>query len=129
MDRALLEAIAAFAEVFTNPAVPVVVLGVGFLLPQAGRLRLAALLLGLVFAVPALLLEPAPVAAAAAILGSCAAVLLHAEVVLHFVLPACRLVWRVTLAALRMAAMVLTSLIPPPAPAERNRPTPIDPES
>lgn len=128
MDRALLEAIAAFAEVFTNPAVPVVVLGVGFLLPQAGRLRLAALVLGPVFAVPALLLEPTPLTAAAAILGSCAAVLLHAEVVLHFVLPACRLAWRITLAALRMAAMVLTSLLPPQASAERNRPSAIDPE-
>jgi hypothetical protein len=128
MDRALLEAIGAFAEVFTNPVVPVVVLGVGFLLPQASRLRLAALLLGLVFAVPALLQEPAPLAAAAAILGSCAAVLLHAEVVLHFVLPICRLAWRITLAALRMAAMVLTSLIAPHAPAERNRSGAIDPE-
>jgi hypothetical protein len=107
----LLTAIAAFAEKFANPVALALVLSLAFLLPRPGQLRLAAALLGLVLALPELVPLPPLAEAALTGLGAMAATLLHAELALFFVLPACRLAQRLLKASWQLMAEVAAIIL------------------
>jgi hypothetical protein len=106
----LLTAVAAFAEAFGNPFAPALVLCLAILLPRPGWVRAAAAVLGCAMAVPAVLLATSTAEAALTVAGAVAALLLHAEVMLHLVLPCFRFGWRCAVTAwevCRLAAAFL----------------------
>lgn len=125
----MLTALAAFAEVFTHPATLGLVLALALLLSRPARLRLAAAAVGGAMAVPALLEHAGLLPGAAALAGGIAAALLQAEVMLHLVLPAARLAWRLVGAAWALGLAMLGFLLGPgghrPVPPDL---PPIEPE-
>lgn len=130
----MLTAIAAFAEAFANPLAPALVLGLALLRVRPAMLRLASAGLGGVLALPHL---AAGTEIAPGLAGSIAAMLLYAELTLHFVLPAFRFVrrclvvtWELTvivtmmLSHLRRRSRLLPPVSgdkpPPPPPKDRS---------
>lgn len=109
----MLTAIAGFAEAFASPVTLAVVLAMAFLLPHASWLRLAAVAVAPLLALPGLLPAPPPFEATLIVLGAVAASLLYAEIAIHFVLPACRLAWRMVRAAWRLCGEAAAILLDP----------------
>jgi hypothetical protein len=130
----LLTAIAAFAETFANPLAPVLVLCFALLLTSPALLRLVAAGLGSVLALPHVTGGPAD-EIALAMVGSTTALLLYAELMLFFVLPALRLGKRCVYAAWDLAAWIASMLLHrlrrspavPSAAVERDEPPARDP--
>jgi hypothetical protein len=85
----LLTAVAAFAEAFVNPVAPLLALTAALFVPRPWLVRGLAALVGSVLAVLAHLDEPATVMPMA-MLGGSLALLLHAEIALHLILPVLR---------------------------------------
>ncbi len=85
----MLTAVAAFAEAFVNPMSPLLILTAAMLVPQPSLVRCLAAALGCGLGLLAYLDDragPLPLA----MLGGAAALLLHAEIALHLILPVLR---------------------------------------
>jgi hypothetical protein len=90
--RIVISFLGAFTDNFVNPVVAALVLALVFLIRSPARSRMAAGGVGLLAGAAGIeAADPALMAAPAHLAGGLAAALLHAEIVLHFVLPACRL--------------------------------------
>jgi hypothetical protein len=109
----LITVVGAFAEAFGNPVAPALVLCLAILLPRPGPLRAACATLGGAMAVPGLLAAASASEAGLILVGSVAAVLLYAEVMLHLVLPCCRFAWRCATTSWELLGLVLAFLLRP----------------
>ncbi len=105
----MLTAIAAFAEAFVNPLAPALMLGAALLVPARWQVRVAAVGLGGLLALPARL-GVGYGELSLAMLGAMLALLLHAEIALHLVLPFLRWIRNCAVAAWELAWLVLTML-------------------
>ena len=122
----MLTAIAAFAETFVNPLAPVLTLGMALVLPSRWQVRLVAGAAGCVFATLANL-DLGPADLAMAMLGGALALLLHAEIALHLILPGLRWVRHCVVTTWELAWLVfamfgrLWARPRPQAPAPREK--------
>ncbi len=105
----MLTATAAFAETFTNPLAPILVLGVALLLVRPALVRLATASLGAAPILPQVTAAPAA-ETVLGMVGGVAAMLLYAELTLHFVLPGFRLARRCVNVAWQLTVTVATSM-------------------
>lgn len=137
----MLTAVAAFAEALTHPVALGLAFALALLVRDPGRLRLALALVGAALTLPGLSTHDGggPLTMVSAMLGGIAALLLLAELMLHLVLPVCRLAWHLVLTAWHVLqhlaavaaragrAMVDDRPPAPPTAARRDLP-PIEPE-
>lgn len=105
----MLTAIAAFAEAFVNPVAPLLVLAAALLLPHRWLVRGLAGLLGCGLAFLAYLDERATVLPLA-LLGGALALLLHAEIALHLIVPVLRWLHHCVVTAWELAWLVRAML-------------------
>jgi predicted membrane-bound spermidine synthase len=105
----LLTATAAFAETFANPLALVLVVVVALLLVRPALVRLASASLGAAPILPQVTTAPAA-ELVLGMVGGVAAMLLYAELTLHFVLPAFRLARRCVTVVWQLTVTVPTSL-------------------
>jgi hypothetical protein len=119
----VLTAIAAFAEAFVNPVAPLLALGIALLVARTWLVRVLAAGVGCVLPVAAHL-EHAGVELVLAMLGAASALLLHAEIALHLVLPAIRWAWRCLVTTWELALLMLAMLRRLWPPTHRQPPAP-----
>jgi hypothetical protein len=105
----VLTAIAAFAEAFTNPLAPLLVLGIALLVGKPWLVRALAVGAACVLALVAHL-DHTGGEFVLAMLGAAAALLLHAEILLHLILPGLRWLWRCLVTASELAWLMLAML-------------------
>jgi hypothetical protein len=103
----LLTAIAAFAEAFVNPLAPILAFALAVLVQRPAYVRLMAGACGALLSAFADL-HSGPVDLGLALTGGAAALLLHAEIVLHLILPLLRWVRRCLVAAWELTWLVLS---------------------
>ena len=106
----MLTVTAAFAEAFVNPLAPLLALGAGALLPTRWQARLAAAAAGAALGLPGHLAAGAAEAVLSAV-GAALALLLHAEIALHLLLPFLRWVRHCIVTALELAALTRAILV------------------
>lgn len=141
----IMTAIAAFAAAFTSLAGFGIVVLLACLLPRAGLVRLAALAAGAVMGIAEAMAGGSAAELLLLPLGGMVASLLHAEIMLHLVLPLCRFGWRAFLLVVELAGDVAAFLLragrrhraagkdqappsaPPPERAPDYLPAPFDP--
>lgn len=102
-----LEGIAGFAANLTNPFLLLLVVTAAIVLPRDGHVRLAAAALGCIAGTIELLLAAQPHNFIVIILSATLAGLLQGELMLHVVLPACRLAMRIFLHAMSILQRLL----------------------
>jgi hypothetical protein len=110
----LLNAIAAFAETFVNPLAPILAFAAALVLHRAAAVRLTAAAIG---GAMALLVQPglAPAELGLSVAGAAAAMLLHAEIMVHLAVPFLRWCLRCLRSAWELARLALAVLLRLPA--------------
>lgn len=124
----MITAIAAFAEAFINPLAPLLALGTASFVHSQWLLRLVAALAGCLLALMAHF-GAGFAELSLSMLGAALALLLHAEIALHLILPGLRWLRRCAATAWQLAGLVLamTSRLWPrprpdgPAPPRKDR--------
>ena len=105
----MLTTVAAFAEAFVNPAMPLLILAAALLMPHAWLVRCLAVTLGFGLGLLAWLGERASVLPLA-MLGATLALLLHAEIALHLIVPTLRWLRRCVVTTWELLGLVRTML-------------------
>lgn len=113
-------ALAAFADAFGNPMAPAIVLALALLLTRPLQLRIAAVVLGCLSALPTLAITTSAAELALALLGGIVALLLYAELMLHLVLPGLRFAGRCVLAVGSLSLLAVRTVLGLPLPSGRH---------